>query len=79
MNKLIVALKFRFLHLLDNDDQRLQADILAEAADNELARLCDLRQYHAGDGGHLVDWLDHDIAAIESHLKWLKDFRGGLG
>ncbi len=79
MNKLIVALKFRFLHLLDEADRRLQADILIEAADNELARLCDLRQYHAGDGGHLIVWLDHDIAAIESHLKWLKDFRDGLG
>lgn len=55
MNKLIVALKFRFLHLLDAGDQRMQADILIEAAENELARLCDLRQYHAGDGGHLVD------------------------
>jgi len=79
MNKLIVALKFRFLHLLDEDDRRLQADILIEAAENELARLCDLRQYHAGDGGHLIVWLDHDIAAVESHLKWLKEFRDGLG
>jgi DNA-binding PadR family transcriptional regulator len=75
MNKLIEALKFRFLHLLDTDDQRLQADILIEAAENELARLCDLRQYHAGDGGHLVVWLDHDIAAIEQHLAWLNGFR----
>jgi DNA-binding PadR family transcriptional regulator len=79
MNKLIVALKFRFLHLLDKEDRRLQADVLVEAAENELARLCDLRQYHAGDSGHLVGWLDHDIAAIESHLAWLKDFRDNLG
>lgn len=78
MNKLIVALKFRFLHLLDKHDQRQQADILAEAAENEIARLCDLRQYHAGDKGHLVVWLDHDIAALESHLKWLRDFRDNL-
>ncbi len=79
MNKLIVALKFRFLHLLDENDQRLQADVLIEAAENEIARLCDLRQYHAGDGGHLMVWLDHDIAALETHLAWLKDFRDGLG
>lgn len=79
MNKLIVALKFRFLHLLDKTDQRLQADILADAAENELARLCDLRQYHAGDSGHLVQWLDHDIAALESHLAWLKEFQAKIG
>jgi len=79
MNKLIVALKFRFLHLLDTKDQRLQADILADAAENELARLCDLRQYHAGDQGHLVEWLDHDIAALELHLAWLKGFQAKIG
>jgi DNA-binding PadR family transcriptional regulator len=79
MNKLIVALKFRFLHLLDKEDQHLQADILIEAVENECARLCDLRQYHAGDSGHLVEWLDHDIAALESHLAWLKEFQATLG
>lgn len=79
MNKLIVALKFRFLHLLDKDAQRLQADILIEAAENELARLDRLRRHHAGDGGHLVEWLDHDVAGLETHLSWLRDFRNDLG
>ena len=79
MNKLIVALKFRFLHFLDKDAQRLQADILVEAAENELARLDSLRQHHAGDGGHLVEWLDHDIGTLDSHLAWLKEFRASLG
>ena len=45
MNKLIIALKFRFLHLLENDEQRLQADYLIEAQDTELARLYELRQH----------------------------------
>lgn len=79
MNKLIVALKFRFLHLLDKQAQRLQADVLVEAAENELARLESLRSHHAGDDGHLVEWLDHDIEALQSHLAWLKDFRAGIG
>ncbi|MDA0306122.1 MAG: hypothetical protein O3B76_07525 [Proteobacteria bacterium] len=79
MSKLIVALKFRFLHLLDIEEQRAQADILIEAQDIELARLDNLRGHHAQDGGYLVEWLDHDIQGMESHLEWLKEFRVRLG
>ena len=79
MNKLIVALKFRCLHHLDIDEQRAQADILIEAQDIELARLDSLREHHAEDGGYLVEWLDHDIRDMESHLEWLNKFRRRLG
>ena len=48
LNKLVVTLKFRFLHFLDTRDQRDQADILVEVCGNELARLDDLREHHAG-------------------------------
>lgn len=78
LNKLVFALKFRFLHLLGEDDRRAQADILIEAAENELARLDDLRQHHAGDEGFLIPWLDHDIHLLESRISWLKDFRVAL-
>lgn len=78
LNKLLFALKFRFLHLLEADDQRLQADLLVEVCDSELARLDDLRQNHAGGAGHLTDWLDHDIGQLEVRLSWLKDFRDRL-
>ena len=79
MNKLIVALKFRFLHLLDETDQRNQADILIEGQEIELARLDQLRQHHAEDGEYLLEWLDHDIQELESRLAWLRDFRDRLG
>jgi len=75
MNKLIIALKFRFLHLLDRGDRLTQADLLLNVSENELARLIDLRQYHARDRGYLVEWLDHDIEILESRLEWLKSFR----
>jgi hypothetical protein len=78
LNKLVVTLKFRFLHLLDAKDQRDQADILVEVCENELARLDDLRRHHAGDGGFLVEWLDHDIGELEARLAWLEDFRKKL-
>ena len=78
MNKLIVALKFRFLHLLSNADQRAQADILIEAQKTELARLEELHRRHENDEGHLVGWLDHDIAGMLAHLDWLRNFRETL-
>ena len=74
LNDLIVALKFRFLHLLSPQERRAQADMLVEDCDTELARLVDLRQHHVGDRGFLVRWLDHDIAQLESRLAWLEDF-----
>jgi len=78
MNKLIIALKFRFLHLLDKNEQKIQADCLIEVCENELARLDDLREHHASEPGHLRSWLDHDILQLEANLTWLKSFHDAL-
>ncbi len=78
LNKLIIALKFRFLHLLEPDERRIQADLLVEACENELARLEDLRRAGFEEEGYLARWLDHDIGLLEAHLKWLEAFRDGL-
>ncbi len=78
LNKLVMALKFRFLHLLDVKDQRTQADLLVEVCERELARLEDLRQHHAGDAGYLIPWLDHDLSLLEAHLDWLTEQRDRL-
>ena len=75
LNKLIIALKFRFLHLLEPADQYEQADLLVEASEQELARLDDLRQRHAGDDGYLIPWLDHDVGLLEARLAWLTELR----
>ena len=78
LNKLIIALKFRFLHLLETDEQVAQAELLMEACENELARLDDLRAYHADDRGYVVQWLDHEIAQVEARLEWLDAFRAAI-
>ena len=78
LNKLIIALKFRFLHLLTKPEQLNQAELLIDVYENALARLDNLRQNHANDEGYLVTWLDHDIETIENRLDWLKEFRNGL-
>jgi len=72
LNKLIVALKFRFLHLLSLENQRTQISLLIDLADNELARLLELRREHAGDDGFLPVWLEHDIEIAEARLGWLR-------
>ena len=78
LNKLVLALKMRFLHLLDASAQRDQADILIEACQNELARLVDLRSTHYDEHGHLIDWLDHDVSLVKSRLSWLENLRATL-
>ena len=78
INKLIIALKMRFLHLLAPGDQRLQLEILIEMGERELARLVNLRGLHSEDSGYLVAWLDHDISEIRSRLDWLGSLHGGI-
>jgi len=79
INKLVVALKFRFLHLLDDAEKEAQAELLIETTESELARLEDLRQHHASDEGYLGQWLDHDIELLETRLSWLEDFKTRMG
>lgn len=78
LNKLVVALKFRFLHLLPPAEQCSQADLLVEVCELELARLDDLRRHHTADQGFLAEWLEHDISHLETRLGWLTAFRDRL-
>jgi len=73
INKLIIGLKLRFLHLLGPAEQRLQGETLAELSERELARLTELRAHHAGQPGHLVAWLDQEIAQVEARLAFFQD------
>jgi hypothetical protein len=78
ISKLVVALKFRFLHLLDSAERSVQTELLIEMTENELARLDDLYQHHANKEGYLVGWLNHDIRLLEERLGWLEDFKKSL-
>ena len=77
-NNLIIALKFRFLHLLKTDDQMIQADLLMDASEIEQTRLLDLRQHHSDEPGHLTRWLDHEIKQVEDRISWLEQLSTGL-
>ncbi len=77
VGKLVIALKMRFLHLLDDAARREQFEMMTEMCENELARLIDLRRHHADDEGALVARLDHDIAQLEARLAWFRDMEEG--
>lgn len=79
LTKLVIALKFRFLHLLEPSEQTEQIALLIEVCERELTRLRDLRDHHAGDRGRLVAWLDHDTALLETRIGWLRTFAARLG
>src|SRR3546814_20421755 len=75
---LIVALKMRFLHLMEPAERRVQAELLHEICERELARLIDLRAYHGEEPGPLCAWLDSEIAPTRARPDWFAGLRAGL-
>jgi DNA-binding PadR family transcriptional regulator len=77
-NKLVIALKLRFLPVLDREGQKLQAELLAEICERELARLTNLRRQIDGRRDTLTDWLEHDIAQVTARLEWFRQLGARL-
>ncbi|MGQ9365937.1 hypothetical protein [Azospirillum sp. A39] len=73
LNKLVIALKLGFLHLMDAEAQREQVDQLLALHETELARLGDLKRRHAEDAGVLASWLDHDLQQTQARIAWFED------
>ena len=78
VGRLVLALKFRFMHLLPVEDQATQIAMMVEVCEIELARLVDLRGQHADEPGYLIEWLDREIGELEDRLEWLCGFLGRL-
>ncbi len=66
--KLMVALKMRFLTLLDEQGQQHLAEGLGDALRGERARLVNLRRHMEGEDPGFIAWLDRDIARITEEL-----------
>ncbi|MGB0555330.1 MAG: hypothetical protein ACPGQV_22665 [Alphaproteobacteria bacterium] len=69
VSKLVIALKMRFLDLLDDEDQLDQVDLMREMSEGEAARLRDLRQQSNNVG--FTDWLSFEIEQLENRISWL--------
>jgi hypothetical protein len=78
INKLIITLKMRFLHLLEPAERRLQAEIMIEMCERQLVRLTELRGHHQAAPGHLPGWLDHEIDQTRERLEWFRNLQIGL-
>ena len=70
VSRLVVALKLRFLHLLDHAARAEQSHLLVEMCESELARLEDLKK-RFGEG-ELGAWLGLEIDLIKSRLAWFR-------
>ncbi|MBM3600908.1 MAG: hypothetical protein FJX35_22140 [Alphaproteobacteria bacterium] len=72
MNKLVMALKLRFFHLLSRDERLAQADMIEDVFRGEIARLTSLRSDRLAEDGMLRPWLDLEIAQAEARLEWCR-------
>jgi hypothetical protein len=72
-NKLFLAIKLRFLHLLAPVEQVEQLHLVAEWYRSELTRLEELRRHHAATAGLFLGWLDQEMAQIRTRLDWLAE------
>ncbi|MBO6559300.1 MAG: hypothetical protein JJ959_02130 [Nisaea sp.] len=70
LNKLVVALKLRFLHLLEKQEQIEQIDALRGLYEGERARLNDLLSHEEWQQGHLRAWIEMEIAQVEDRIAW---------
>lgn len=75
--KLVMALKFRFLHLLPAAGRASTLDGMIELYQAEHSRLVELRGSD-GASGRLAAWLDHDLAQIDDRIAWLEAQRRAL-
>ncbi len=78
INKLIITLKMRFLHLIEPAERRLQAEIMIEMCERQLARMTELRGHHIDAPGHLSAWLDHEIDQTRARLEWFRNLQAEL-
>ncbi|MEJ1994082.1 MAG: hypothetical protein P8X75_02565 [Limibacillus sp.] len=72
VNKLILAIKLRLLHLLERAEAARQVDLLAEVAEKELARLEDLKKNNKAATGLLPAWLDLEIEQARARVAWFE-------
>ncbi len=70
LNKLVIALKLRFLHLLEKNEQVEQIDNLRALYEGEHTRLFDLLTHEEWQQGHLRAWIEMEISQVEERMAW---------
>lgn len=70
VSRLVIALKLRFLHLLDRASRSEQSELLVEMCETELARLEGLKKQFGE--AELDAWLAMEIDLIKRRLDWFR-------
>ncbi|OSQ47996.1 hypothetical protein [Thalassospira alkalitolerans] len=72
LSRLVMALKMRFLHLLDEETRCDQIEILHDVCELELDRVLALREEHSNEAAPFTGWLDMEARRLEQKRDWLK-------
>ncbi len=72
LNKLVLALKLRFIDLLSAEDRAEQIAALETMYAGEKARLEDLCARTGSEAGLLSDWLDLEIDQVNRRISWCR-------
>ena len=73
LNRLVVALKMRFLHLLPGHDRLDQIRLLQSLLTGERDRYRDLQATSVQEG-LFEDWLSFEIEVLDARIAWLDRF-----
>jgi hypothetical protein len=70
LNKLVIALKLRFIDILDDDEKRDQLLAIRDMYYNEKRRLEDLKNQTTWLTGFLLESLELDLFVVNKRIEW---------
>ncbi|MCR9176418.1 MAG: hypothetical protein NXI19_10530 [Alphaproteobacteria bacterium] len=70
LNRLVLALKLRFVDQMSTEDRAEQLAAIQSMYEGEKARLADLLSHPEWGGGLLDDWLSLEIEQVERRIAW---------
>ena len=71
LSRIVLALKLRFLHVLEPAVAREQIDRMIEISEADKARRADTKARYGGEPGYFGTWLDADIERSNERVAWL--------
>ena len=70
LNKLVIALKLRFIDILDDDERRDQLLAIRDMYHNEKRRLEDLKNQTTWLTGFLLESIELDLFVVNKKIEW---------
>ena len=77
LNKLVIALKLRFIDVLGAEERLDQLEGLKRMYEGEQARLRDLADHNEWSDGLMPSWLDIELDMVARRIQWCEGLIGG--